>query len=709
MRALLLVLLLLVPGAALAQSQATLIADRVVVEGNDTLAATGNVEVLYNGSRLTASQITYDRATDQLFIQGPIRVTEGDQFIILADQAQLDPDLQNGILSSARLVLDQQLQLAAAEIHRVNGRYTQLYRTVASSCHVCAKNPVPLWQIRAERIIHDQQERQLYFDNARFEVVGVPVFYLPRLRLPDPTLKRSTGFLLPELRTTSRLGTGIKVPYFFEFGPHRDLTLTPYVSSRTRTLEYRWRQAFKSGQIHAEGAFTDDDIRPGLKRGYLFLDGIWALPRDFQLTFDVETTSDDAYLLEYGYSDKDRLDSQVKVSRTRRSEDISAALIHYKTLRASEDDDTIPSIVGDFRYEKTYKPASIGGTLGFVFEAHSHYRRSNLDVDSADADTIVDGRDVNRASLTLDWRNRWVMTNGIEFSALTEINADYYGISQDAAQPSSVSRVTPFAAVAMRWPWSKTTASGVAHVIEPMVQIVYSDDTGQTVPNEDSTRFEFDEGNLFSLSRFPGRDVYERGLRANIGLTWTRYDPAGWSLGLTVGRILRERNLGQFNTGSGLEGDSSDWLAAAHLNLGGGLTLMNRALFDDNFSFSKNEVRLEWVTERGSLSSSYTLLRAETGVSTADTSEWALAGSYQFGRHWTGKVNWNYDFNNNSATSAGLGLVYATECVEVDLSLARRFTSSTSLTPETNFTISVGLAGVGNARRVQRKRSACYG
>ena len=152
--------------------------------------------------------------------------------VILASQAELPADLTEGILTSARLVLNQQLQLAANQIMRVGGRYTALQTVAASSCKVCAGDPTPLWEIRARRVVHDEQERQIYFDNAQFRLAGVPVFYIPRLRMPDPTLDRATGFLMPTLRTTSDLGTGLKFPYFIILGPSADLTVTPYVTTQ---------------------------------------------------------------------------------------------------------------------------------------------------------------------------------------------------------------------------------------------------------------------------------------------------------------------------------------------------------------------------------------------------------------------------------------------------------------------------------------------
>ncbi|MDG1803113.1 MAG: LPS-assembly protein LptD, partial [Paracoccaceae bacterium] len=229
MRALLAFFLTLLPVLASAQGVATLVADTVFIAGgSSTLVAEGNVEVLYDDTRLTASRVTYKQDTDAMTIEGPIAIVTGDNdTIILANAAQIDPTLQNGLLRGARLVLDQQLQLAASQMNRVEGRYTQLYQVAATSCHVCQNKP-PLWSIRASRVIHDEAERQLYFENAQFRIYDVPVLWVPWMRLPDPTLERATGLLIPKLRTTTELGIGLKLPYFITLGKHRDLTLTPY-------------------------------------------------------------------------------------------------------------------------------------------------------------------------------------------------------------------------------------------------------------------------------------------------------------------------------------------------------------------------------------------------------------------------------------------------------------------------------------------------
>ena len=249
---------------------ATLIADKILVTPERSLIATGGVEMFSGTTRLVAQSVRFDDASGQLLIEGPIRLQDGDSLLILADQAALDQDLQDGILAGARFVLHQQLQLAAAQVTRKGDRYTLAYKVAATSCQICSNHP-PIWQIRAKRIVHDREEKQLYFDQAQLRLFDIPVFWVPRMRLPDPTLDRATGFLIPALRTTSQLGPGIKLPYFIKLGDHRDLTLAPYLSKSTRTLDYRYRQAFAFADFEIAGAFTRDDLRRGETRGYVDL------------------------------------------------------------------------------------------------------------------------------------------------------------------------------------------------------------------------------------------------------------------------------------------------------------------------------------------------------------------------------------------------------------------------------------------------------
>ncbi|WP_372609851.1 LPS-assembly protein LptD [Aquicoccus sp.] len=681
------------PAQSRSADPAILVADNVFLEGKTRLVAEGNVEALQDGTRIKARRIAYDRETDRLTIDGPITISQGEDTLVLADAAEMDAGFRNGLLSGARLVLNQQVQLAAHQLNRVNGRYSQLYKTAVTSCRVCNSSEPPLWQIRARKVTHDQIERQIYFEDAQLRVMDVPIFYLPRLRLPDPTLERASGFLVPSLRGNSRLSTGIRIPYFIRLGDHRDLTVAPFVSPNTRTLELRYRQAFRRGRIEFEGAVSNDTIYPNT-RAYLFGQGQFDLKRDFKLGFNIEMVSDKSYLIDYGYSDTDRLKSDITISRTRRDEYVGGALVHYHSLRVGEDASTLPTIIGDFDYERRFFPRTLGGELRFSAGAHSHFRYSTLPVDGPDSDTIVDGRDVTRLGLEANWRRSWTLAGGIRARMQAGFAADKFITGDDATRPRHAAQVTPMAAVTLRWPWQKITPTGAAHVIEPVVQFGWTGGERLSNANDESTRVEFDEGNLLSLSRFPAPDRRERGAVTTYGLNWNRLGPDGWQSDLTLGQVTRARADNAFSPTSGLRGTRSDLLIAGRLKSAQGLSLTARGLFDKNLDLSKGEARAGYHTPRLGLGASYVWLGPDAFEDRPNTvSEWSLDGLYRVGRHWSGRANVRYDVVSNKTAEAGVGLIYRNECVEIDLSLSRRFTSSVILTPSTDFSFTVGIKG----------------
>jgi len=695
--ALLLTAFLALPASA--QDMASLISDRLEITGDTRLIADGNVEVFYQGRRLRAERIVYDQATAQLEITGPIELTEADgNTTIHASQAELVADLSEGILTSARLVLNRQLQLAANRITWVGGRETRLETVAASSCKVCAGNPTPLWEIRAREVRHDEVKQQLYFSQAQFRLAGVPVFYIPRLRLPDPTLERSIGFLVPSLRTTSNLGTGIKLPYFVPMGKSADLTFTPYLTTQnSRTLGLRYRQVFATGKIELNGAVTRDEILVGEARNYLFIDGEFALPLDFGLVIKGQLVSDPAYLTDYGIGNFDRLDSRIEASRTRRDEFISARFIRFQTFRDTEDDETIPSLVADLTYDRRFAPDILGGEAGLWLQTHAHDRASSDAVDGADVDSVADGRDASRFSARFDWRRAFHLPLGIEATVLGEVSADAYKVTRDAVYSGQTTRTEGSGGVELRWPWVKAGASGATQVIEPVAQLLWSPATSDTLLNEDSVLVEFDEGSLFSLDRFPGSDAVERGRRANLGVTWTRHDPNGWTLGVTVGRVFREADLDQFGVSSGLDGLTSDWLAAVTFGLANGVAFTGRAVVDDTMGLTKGEARLAYNGGKTAVAGSLIWAVADPLESRTDpTQELTLDARRRLGANWTGTFTGRYDFVADEGTVAGLGLEFKNECAVLGVSLSRRFTSSTTVDPTTDFSLQLDLIGFGS-------------
>ena len=685
------------PAFSAADDPIVLLADSVFLQGGSILTATGNVEAVSGEAVLTADKVVYNSVTDKIVITGPIKVTDGNTVEIFADFAELDADLQNGLLTSARLVLGQQVELQAKTLNRVGGNLSELNQVQVTSCKTCDDGEAPLWYIRAKKVTHNEEEKQLLLEEAQLRILDIPVFYVPRLRLPDPTQTRATGFLIPSVQQRSRIGLAVKVPYFVTLGDHRDITLTPYVSRNMATLEARYRQAFQNGEISLMGALTRDNFSGFNSRAYLFANGEFELRNDYVLTFDTKLTSDLSYLSDYDYSTLDRLNSELAVTRANRKENTRFALNAFRSLRSNEDNKTIPAYVLSAQTQNRLQP-SFGGDLLWELEFHTHVRTSGVTTDT-NADGIVDGRDVTRINAELGWRDNWWTQGGLNFGVEANVAVDGVHTKQDSTLPQDqYAQVTPSVAATFRYPFARQTASGAQQVLEPIMQLGWSGGTIRSgtvteIANDESSRTEFDEGNLLSLSRFSSDDRRERGFALAYGVNWTHFGET-WNAGLSLGHIFRDEAHRDFTVSSGLSGEASDLLVAGQLYHDSGLSVTGRALLNQNASLNKAAASGSWTNDRLGLSAAYVWLGEDVAENRPDTlAEWTVDSSYRMTRHWTGLANWRYDVADSRTSEAGIGLEYQNECVKAQFSVSRRFTASASARPVTDLSFTVELLG----------------
>ncbi len=689
-----------------AQELASLVADSVSFDPAGRLAATGNVEILVQGTRLTASSVTYDGDGDRLAVSGPIRVRDANGTVFLADYADLDRNLRDGLLASARMVLERHFQIAADRIVRTGDRYTQLDRAVASSCEVCAARPVPLWEIRASRIVHDDVERQLYFRNAQLRFSGVPILYVPRLRLPDPSLDRASGFLVPEAKATSDLGAGVKLPYFLAFGNHRDLTVTPYLSGSTTTLELRYRHELEGGHVEAVGAVSRDDIEGS--RRYILGNASHLLPRGFVFEAQAEYASDPSYLLTYGYGERDRLINQLSVTRVRNKDVFRSEVTAYRTLRSSEISrrHTLPDRLLDIRYERELPKLSFGGRTFAAISSSSLIRPSSASEEGT-------GRDVNRLGASVDWSRTLAFAPGVLARAELGLRGDAYTVAQDTRIERNPARLAARTALELRLPMGRRTSGGLLDSLEPILRIDASDTSGDAVPNEDSTVVEIDEANLFAPTRYPGVDRRDDGIRVAAGGRWSRENPGRWDVDLALGRL--------FGVSGDPVPDDSEWLVSGRIGIGRGISAHSRSLVGRGQEVTLSETRLDWSAGRRTLSSGYfhavpddpnnprdRTQETDKGMNSR-LSEWYLDGTYDIGDGWSARAGGRYDLHADRMARADLGLSYRSDCARIALSLSHRATSSTRFDSTTEIGFHVSLLGIGSRRDDQAGRSACRG
>ncbi|HTO59887.1 MAG TPA: LptA/OstA family protein, partial [Bradyrhizobium sp.] len=188
---------------------------------NQRVSAVGNVQMFYNGTSVEADKVIYDQKTKRLHAEGNIRLTDAEGKITYANVMDLSDDYRDGFVDSLRVDTEDQTRMAATRADRSAGNYTVFENGVYTACAPCKDDPKkpPLWQVKGARIIHNQEERMLYFENAQLEFFGVPMAYLPYFSTPDPTVKRKSGFLMPGVTQTGGYGFGVDIPYYWAIAP----------------------------------------------------------------------------------------------------------------------------------------------------------------------------------------------------------------------------------------------------------------------------------------------------------------------------------------------------------------------------------------------------------------------------------------------------------------------------------------------------------
>ncbi|TDX60916.1 LPS-assembly protein [Methylosinus sp. sav-2] len=295
-------------------------AQRMVVEAKElayderrnVVTARGSVQIYYKGRVLEADRVIYDRNTQRVFAEGHAKLTEKDGTVAYAERFDFTDDFKNGFIESLQVESAESTHFTAPHAERT-GDVTTFDQGAYTACDACQDDPTKprLWTVHAKRIIHDNDEKVIYYEDASLELFGTPIAYLPYFWSADPSVKRKSGFLNPQLTYRQQLGFGVGVPYYWAIAPDYDLTITPTGFTRQGAfLSAEFRQRLENGSyiIRAEGTHVSDPsaftIAPyGARnerwRGSIYSNGEFALNDNWRFGWDVTALSDRYFLQDY--------------------------------------------------------------------------------------------------------------------------------------------------------------------------------------------------------------------------------------------------------------------------------------------------------------------------------------------------------------------------------------------------------------------------
>lgn len=684
------------------------------------VVAKGHVELSQQDQILLADTVTYNQRTDTVTASGHVSLLQPTGEVLFGDFVELHDEMRDGFIQNARGLLSDHSRLAGNTARRTGGNRTEIRRAVYSPCDLCQTDPTapPLWQIKAERIVHDKEAQIVEYHDAVLEVDGIPVFWSPYLSSPDPSVHRQSGFLAPTIGSSSSIGGHLGVPYYWVLGPDKDMTLEPIVTTRAgAALAGEYRQRFADGhfELRGSGAYTNRPIGPNgdslspvdAFRGNILATGEFDIDDTWRTLFDVNRSSDQTYLRRFHFGSAVGFNTQsgslisesdaFLVSRgyAEGFGDRSYTLLDsylFQSLRAGTGDTTQPVVLPVATYSWISQPDQWGGRWNVGTNVLNLFRSN--------------GTQIRRFSTGAGWSVPFDGAIGDRFTFSTNIRGDAYD-TDNAGTPTAAltpltgvsGRIYPTAELEWRYPWVRH-GNGSSQIIEPIVAVIAATNGGNPgkIPAEDTQDFEFSDASLFVPNRFPGYDQVDPGQRVDYGLSGAFYGDNGGGTRFLVGQSYRLQVGGPYPAGSGLEGRFSDVVGRVVVSPASYLDLIYRFRLDRrDLTPRRQEAGIAAGPPSFRVNLSFVNLTQDPLVTTTQASR-QIKGTMvaDLTRYWTVGLFGTRDIGSGSETlNSGIAASYHDECLAFTATLSHSGTSDRDIRPGTTLLFTVVFKNLG--------------
>ena len=260
----------------------------------------------------------------------------------------------------------------------------------------CKKNDdCPPWSISAGEIKHNKIKKQLIYKDAVLKIYDLPVLYFPKFFHPDPSVKRQSGILQPEINSSNNLGNSVTLPYFKVISNNKDLTLNPTLfDDNTSMLTTEYRAINEKNKILADVGYvngyksTTTNKKSSLSHYFLDIDHDLQL-EDFDssdLKLSIKKVSNDTYLKIFDQhitksslrpENFDNLNSSLKLFLNHEDFIFETGIQSFEDLQIENKSDRYQYNLPYYNYDKLVEQDYFNGTIDFNSNGNNYLSETN--------------------------------------------------------------------------------------------------------------------------------------------------------------------------------------------------------------------------------------------------------------------------------------------------------------------------------------------
>ena len=517
-----------------------------------------------------------------------------------------------------------------------------------------------------------------------------PVFYTPKFYHPDPTVRRLSGFLRPQINSSDELGDSIHLPYFYIISPTKDMTIRPTIfDNGIKMIQNEYRQ------LNANSEFiTDFGLTTGYKPSYadkkknlthLFSKFTSDLKFNSFSTSDlsvsIERVSNDTYLKVFDTNfyennlrpkSSNNLKSEIKLELNHNDYSLDTGLRAYEKLTVSKKSDRFQFILPYYNFTKNFDKEFFNGQLNFSSSGNNNLSNTNVLQSS-----------INN---NFDYKsNKIVSSNGI----VNNFNI-YFKNTSTVGKKSTSYRSSPeidlwnINEYTAELPLIKTSEN-FNNFLTPKLSFRFNPTDMKDHSNKSRG---INVGNIFSINRLGINNSYEQGrsLTAGINFKKEKLDDINKYFELKLASVFRDKEYSFIPKTSSLNKKNSALFGSIETKLSDKILLDYNFRLDNNYDkFEYNSIAANFIYKGLDTTFGFTEENGEVG----DSNFLSNQTTYTFNDHnfITFKTRRNRKINFTEYYD--LIYEYKNDCLVANIKYNKKFYSDRDLKPNESLLFSI--------------------
>lgn len=565
-------------------------------------------------------------------------------------------------------------------------------KSIFTLCDYRSKDKCPPWTIQSTKMLHDKKKKTIFYDNALIKVYNIPIFYIPKLSHPDPSVDRRSGFLPPSFSDSKNLGSGLTIPYYLAINKDKDFTFrNKFYLNENPLFGGEYRQAFKNSNLNLDMGYTQgykktDALKKSGNKSHFFSNFIsnFRGENNSENIFKLKTqnVSNDKYLKLYRIKtdlvdyNQDILENYLDFSHSNEDLFFSSNFTIYENLKENYND-KYEYIFPDISVDKNLFDNDVFGSL----ELQSNLRINNYDTNKTAKFFIND----------FNWRlKEHFFDNGLKgklIGKFKNFNYETKNIESFKQEPTSeiFGAIGYLAEIDLI---KKNQKNNSESLLTP--KILFRHSPGNMRKQEDGPML--DPLNAFSLDRLSNSEVLENGLSATIGVDY-EMKKNDKKHSLSIAQVFNEKENKKMASKTSLDKKNSDLVGSYKYEFDKSIN------FNYNFNIDQNYKDLNYNNLESSLNFNpikldFNYIQEKKHIGQKEFLKSKI--SYDKGDQTKLSFEIKRNLITNSSEFYDLSYEYYNDCLRAGLVYRREFYNDSELESENALMFKITLIPFGN-------------